>query len=75
MKNSGGTTWTGTTGSLWGNLSTQTSAWMGQQTGETSAAAQTQLPGRASASTQNQRLTQRRKEESRGVDKKGKNHQ
>ncbi|CAN6926257.1 unnamed protein product, partial [Brassica oleracea] len=60
----GGTTWTGTTGSLWGNLSTQTSAWMGQQTGETT-----------SASTQNQRLTQRRKEESRGVDKKGKNHQ
>ncbi|KAG5416144.1 hypothetical protein IGI04_003711 [Brassica rapa subsp. trilocularis] len=75
MKNSGGTTWTGTTGSLWGNLSTQTSAWMGLQTGETSASAQTQLPGRASASTQNQRLTQRRKEESRGVDKKGKNHQ
>ncbi|CAN6921093.1 unnamed protein product, partial [Brassica oleracea] len=60
----GGTTWTGTTGSLWGNLSTQTSAWMGLQTGETT-----------SASTQNQRLTQRRKEESRGVDKKGKNHQ
>ncbi|CDY24231.1 BnaC01g38110D [Brassica napus] len=46
-----------------GNLSTQTSAWMELQTEETS------------ASTQNQRLTQRRKEESRGVDKKGKNHQ
>lgn len=69
-KCAGGTTYTVPTSSFWSTLSTvrtgDTSTWMPTQTGETSTRMPTQT-GETSAAAQ------RRKKESKGADKKGKN--